>query len=131
VREVVVDAHSRPDIVVRAAGRTVAVIEVKALAGFGRRQLARYVEAEPAADAYVVLHPGRLALPVSEERWRAIAWEDVLIAYQASKHPWVSATASAWQEHLAAKVPMVGPDTVWNELKLGEDFKLALRARMS
>jgi hypothetical protein len=138
VREAAVDAESRPDIVLRAGGRALAVIEVKLLAGFGRRQLARYVEAEPGADAYVVLHPGRLALPPGrlalppgDERWRAISWEDVLAAHRASKHPWVAATASAWQERLTTALPVVGPDTVWNELEPGEDFKVALRARMS
>jgi hypothetical protein len=130
-REATVDAESRPDIVLRAGGRTAAVIEVKLLAGFGRRQLARYIEAEPGADAYVVLHPGRLALPPGDERWRAIPWEDVLAAYRASRHQWVAETASAWLEHLATALPVIGPDTIWNDLEPGEDFKLALRARMS
>jgi hypothetical protein len=130
-REATVDAESRPDIVLRAGGRTLAVVEVKLLAGFGRRQLARYVEAEPGADVYVVLRPGRLALARSDERWRAISWEEVLAAYQASGDPWVAETASAWQEHLATALPVVGPDTIWNNLQPGEDFKLALRARMS
>ncbi len=130
VREAVVDSDSRPDVILRSGGASLAVIENKVLAGFGRRQLARYVDADPAAERYVVIHPGRLALTV-DDPWRSIPWEDVLAVYADSSNPWVATTATAWREHLEAALPVVGPDTVWNRLRPGEEFALALRARMS
>lgn len=130
VREAVVDTGSRPDLVLRVGGRSLAVIENKLLSGFGRRQLDRYVRADPDADCYVVIHPERLALTV-DDPWRAISWEDVLAAYSESTSRWVATTAAAWREHLDTALPVVGPDTVWNRLVPGEEFSLALRARMS
>jgi hypothetical protein len=63
--------------------------------------------------------------------WRGLTWEDVLTAYASSNHQWVADTARAWLNHLDEAVPSVGPGTIWNDLRSGEDFVIALRARMS
>jgi hypothetical protein len=131
-RESRVDPVSRPDIVLAAGGALVAVIEVKVLAGLGPRQLERYHEAAPGADVYVLVCPERLAIPLQDGGpWRALTWEALLLAYEGSDHSWVAATARAWRLHLDSALPKVGPGTVWNDLRQGEDFVIAMRTRMS
>jgi hypothetical protein len=131
-RELAVDSANRPDIVLTVDGRCVAVIEVKVLAGLGTKQLLRYQKAEPGADVYALLYPERLVIHLPEANpWRGLTWETVLTAYGRSDHPWVATTARAWLRHLDTALPKVGPDTVWNDLRLGEDFVIAIRARMS
>jgi hypothetical protein len=131
-REIAVDSANRPDIVLTVDGASVAVIEVKVLAGLGTKQLARYQTAEPGADVYALLYLERLAIHLSDAHpWRGFTWETVLTAYERSDHPWVATTARAWLRHLDAALPKVGPGTIWNDLRLGEDFVIAIRARMS
>ncbi len=131
-REVAVDRANRPDMVLSHHGHRVAVIEVKVLAGLGHRQLLRYQAAEPGAGVYVLLHPRRLALDIADAPdWMGLDWEDLLGAYCASADPWVAQTSSAWSNHLNSSMPRVEATTVWNDLREGEDFVLALRARMS
>lgn len=131
-REAAVDSANRPDIVLCADGMCVAVIEVKVLAGLGARQLARYRAALPGAKVYALIYPERLAISLTEaDAWRGLPWETVLRAYQRSSHSWAAATAQAWLGHLSTSLPRVGPGTTWNDLRLGEDFVIALRARMS
>jgi hypothetical protein len=113
-------------------GVCVAVIEVKVLAGLGTQQLVRYQTAEPGADVYALLYPERLVIHLPDgHQWHGLTWETVLTAYARSDHPWVATTARAWLEHLDATLPKVGPGTIWNDLCLGEDFVIAIRARMS
>ena len=113
-------------------GARVAVIEVKVLAGLGPRQLERYREAVPGADVYALVHPERLPVPLhGVGPWRGLTWEALLRAYEDSAHPWVAATARAWRRHLDSALPKVGPGTRWNDLRQGEDFVIAMRARMS
>lgn len=131
-REAFVDPASRPDIVLTIGGDRIAVIEVKVLAGLGARQLERYSEAVPDAEVYALVHPERLAFPLDDANpWRGLTWEALLRAYENSDHSWVAATARAWRHHLDSALPKIGPATVWNELCEGEDFVIALRARMS
>jgi hypothetical protein len=131
-REASVTEADRPDIVLTAAGTRVAVVEVKVLAGLGRRQLERYLEAVPGADVYALVYPERLAIPLHDAgSWRELTWEAVLRAYEGSDNPWVSATARAWRHHLDSALPKVGPETRWNDPRDGEDFVIAMRARMS
>jgi hypothetical protein len=131
-REVALDTETRPDMILTAGDDRVAVIEVKVLAGLGTGQLARYEAAEPDADVYALLYPGRLVIDIADARpWRGLTWESVLTVYASSGHPWVAGTARAWLGHLGAVLPEVGPGTVWNDLRPGEDFVIALRARMS
>jgi hypothetical protein len=129
-REVAVDSANRPDIVLAVDGVRVAVIEVKVLSGLGANQLLRYQNAEPGADIYALLYPEGLVLPLAEP-WRGLTWETVLAAYTRSDHPWVAPTAQAWLRHLDAALPEVGPGTAWDDLHIGEDFVIAIRARMS
>jgi hypothetical protein len=71
--------------VLQAAGRRVAVIEVKVLSGLGFRQLDRYAEAVPGADRYIVVFPERLTVDVSAQpRWRPLTWEAILRRYSLS-----------------------------------------------
>lgn len=87
-REVVVSSSDRIDLVIEGSGRTLAVIEVKVLAGLGRRQLERYAAAVPGADRYVLLVPKRLPVHISSApAWHAVTWEAVLMAYQKSTKP--------------------------------------------
>jgi len=43
----------------------------------------------------------------------------------------VATCATAWLDHLDRCLPKVRADTVWNDLTDGEDFVIAMRARMS
>jgi hypothetical protein len=131
-REAFVDSANRPDIVLTADGVRIAVIEVKVLAGLGPRQLERYHEAVPDADVYTLVYPERLAIRLHDAGpWRGLTWETLLRAYEESDHSWVAATARAWRRHLDSALPKVGPGTRWNDLRQGEDFVIAMRARMS
>lgn len=131
-REAAVDAKNRPDFVLDAGVRTVAVVEIKVLAGVGYQQLGRYEEAVPDAEQYVVITPGRLGLDVAKhEHWNVVTWESVLDAFAASDHPWVQQTALAWQSHLDVALPHVDGSTVWGELEPGADFVTSMRTRMS
>ena len=131
-REASVDSANRPDIVLTVDGDRIAVIEVKVLAGLGPRQLERYHAAVPDADVYALIYPERLAVPLHGAKpWRELTWETLLRAYEGSDHSWVAATARAWRHHLDLALPKVGPETRWNDLRQGEDFVIAVRARMS
>lgn len=131
-REVAFDAESRPDVVLERNGSRIAVVEVKLLSGLGQQQLDRYYEAEPGAMAYVVVFPERLVIDsVLKDPWRPLTWEAILDAYAASANPWVAATASAWSAHLDEALPVVDESTRWNEIDFGDDFRLAMRVRMS
>jgi hypothetical protein len=131
-REVAVNPDSRPDLVLQVDGACVAVIEVKVLAGLGARQLERYREAEPSAEVYALVYPEHLSAPPhATGLWQGLTWETVLGSYEGSGHPWVAATARAWRCHLDAALPKLGPQTRWNDLREGEDFVIAMRARMS
>ncbi|MFD6730239.1 hypothetical protein [Micromonospora aurantiaca (nom. illeg.)] len=131
-REVAVDPASQPDIVIERQGQRVAVMEVKVLAGLGTFQLERYAAAVPDAAVYVLVFPGRLVIDVgSGSGWRTLTWETLLEAYKASTNSWVATCATAWIAHLAGALPAVDAATAWNDLMPGEDFVIALRARMS
>ncbi len=60
-----------------------------------------------------------------------MTWEAVLGAYRTSQNTWVATSAAAWLEHLDVSLPKVDAGTAWNDLADGEDFAIALRARMS
>jgi PD-(D/E)XK nuclease superfamily len=131
-REAPVNSANRPDIVLTADGACVAVIEVKVLAGLGPSQLERYHDAAPGAEVYVLVHPEYLPVPLpGASPWRGLTWEALLQAYEDSGHSWVAATARAWRRHLDSALPQVGPGTRWDDLRPGEDFVIAMRARMS
>ncbi|MFI5735414.1 PD-(D/E)XK nuclease family protein [Kribbella sp. NPDC051587] len=131
-REIAISAADRPDILIQNDGRTLAVIEVKVLAGLGPRQLDRYIEAAPDAERYALIMPAHLPIHLpAAGRWLPVTWESVLDAYQRSSNQWVVQTAVAWLEHLGDCIPAVGADTPWNALRPGEDFVIALRTRMS
>lgn len=132
LREHAADSKNRPDLVLQEEGRPDVVVEVKVLSGFGARQLARYVDAHPEARAYVLVSSAVLVLDVSgDETWTGATWEDLLDAYSASSDGWVAQTAQAWRVHLRSSMPTVDGGTVWDDLRDGEDFVIALRARMS
>jgi hypothetical protein len=81
---------------------------------------------------YALIYPERLVIDVGNAyTWRGLIWESVLRAYERSDHPWVATTARAWLGHLDTALPKVGPGTIWNDLRAGEDFVIAIRARMS
>jgi hypothetical protein len=63
--------------------------------------------------------------------WRGLTWETILQAYAGSRDAWVSTSATAWLAHLDTSLPKVDAETVWNGLIPGEDFVIAMRARMS
>ena len=137
-REVVVPTGTgrrsdRLDLLLRRDGQNVGVIEAKLLSDLGPKQLDRYLAAFPGADVYRVLHLGRLPVNLRQSApWASLTWEDVLVAYARSAHPWVSATAEAWIGQLDVLVPKVDAATVWNDvLDDAPGFELALRARIA
>jgi hypothetical protein len=131
-REVAIDAANRLDILIQSGTRTLAVLEIKVLSGLGRRQLERYCQAEPDADVHVVLFPQHLSLDLGgSPAWTGLTWEAFLSAYSTSTNVWVALAARAWAHHLEAALPRVGAATVWNALRDGEDFVVAMRARMA
>lgn len=131
-REVPIPPRDRLDLMIRADGHPLAVIETKLLSGLGPRQLERYASAIPDADHYFVLHPRRLGgLVTSSSGWSSLTWEAVLAAHALSDHPWVAETARAWSAHLDAALPHVATDTRWNDIRNGDAFGLGLRTRMA
>jgi hypothetical protein len=131
-REARGSGKDRIDLLVHDGGELGALIEVKVLSGLGRGQLDRYRTAHPDATAYRLVFPAQLPLhlPPSSE-WTSLTWDELLSAFTLSTNSWVAETATAWRAHLNAALPDVGPDTRWNDLQAGEDFVIALRARMS
>lgn len=130
-RESQAGGRDRVDLVVRLDGAVHAVVEVKVFSGLGLAQLDRYAAAVP-ANRYAFVHPQRLAVSVGPASvWQVVSWEQILDGFCSSPHPWVAETARAWRDHLDRAVPVVGGGTRWSELTEGEDFVVALRARMS
>lgn len=123
----------RLDLLLRRAGDDVAVIEVKLLSDLGPDQLNRYLAAFPGAETYRVLHLRSMGISQGNAApWQSLTWEDVLDAHSRSTHAWVAATAQAWAAQLEQLVPMVGPETVWNDVP--DDpagLELHLRARIA
>lgn len=131
-REVSVGPRDQLDLVLDVEGIACAVVEVKVLAGLGPWQLARYSDATPEVPSHILIFPDRLHVHASSKLgWKSVRWEELLDAFARSSDAWVSNTARAWRLHLASALPEVGPSTHWNRLALGEDFVIALRARMS
>lgn len=123
--------RDRLDLVVLLDDSVQAVIEVKVFSGLGPAQLDRYAAAVP-AKRYVFVHPERLAVYVgSNSAWQVVSWEQILERFCSSAQPWVCETARAWRDHLSSAVPSVDAETRWCDLAEGEDFVVALRARMS
>ncbi len=132
VREAPGSGKDRIDLLVHEGNKLRAVVEVKVLSGLGRRQLDRYRAAHPDARAYLLVFPRCLPLHLpSNSAWTSVTWDDLLSAFARSTNTWVSETAVAWKAHLDASLPQLGPHTRWNDLRAGEDFVIALRARMS
>lgn len=131
-REVESPHGDRVDLLVREGDRLRAVVEVKLLSGLGTEQLTRYRASFPGADRYVLVCLRGLPVHVRPAAgWDTVYWEDLLAGFGRSEDPWVRQTATAWAAHLRDAVPVVGSLTRWNDLCIGEDFVIALRARMS
>src|SRR5262249_50453411 len=120
------------DIVVHIDGVLKGVVEAKVLSGLGARQLDRYSSSYPNAVSYLVISPERLPIhPSAADAWRLVSWEFVLARFAQSSNVWVAETATAWLVHLTAALPEISADLRWNALRPGENFALAMRARMS
>jgi hypothetical protein len=131
-REARAGLKDRVDLLVHAGGELHAVVEVKVFAGIGPGQLHRYRQAFPDPHHHILIFPARLALDTADQAgWCGLTWEQVLGSFAASSHPWVAATAKAWLGYLDSAVPAVEGQTRWNDLREGEDFVIAMRARMS
>ncbi|MFZ1490053.1 MAG: hypothetical protein WAS51_08935 [Ilumatobacteraceae bacterium] len=131
-REVKASITDRHDIVLEVDGHAAAVIEVKVLSGLGGRQLARYEESAPTVDIFAIVFPQSLVVDTADRpRWRTVTWEALLTGYAQSASLWVADTARAWLNHIEAQLPAVGAATVWNQLRDGEGFVNAMRARVS
>ncbi len=108
------------------------VLEAKALSGLGGAQLHRYSTSYPDARRYRVVSPARLVIhPGSAHQWTPSTWEELLTPFTVSSRPWVADTAAAWLEHLEVGLPQLSAELRWNDLHEGENFALAMRARMS
>lgn len=130
-REVAV-GRDRIDLVITANGETRCVAEAKVLSGLGLNQLRRYRDAFPDAPHHVLISPERL--PIDAPRtsgWRSVYWEDLLRALTTSSVPHVAEIASAWLSYTDQEMPRLSADTRWNDLRTGEGFVIAMRARMA
>lgn len=79
-----------------------------------------------------MIYPKSLPVYVpSSSGWTATTWETVLGAFARSSNTWVAETARAWLTHVDLSMPRVGGDTTWNDVRDGEDFVVATRARMA
>lgn len=131
-REARGSGKDRMDLVVHDGEALRVLIEVKVLSGLARRQLDRYREAQPDAGDYLLIFPERLPLSVpADAGWRTLTWDAVLAEFAGSGQSWVAETAAAWLQQLRTTMPVVNAETRWNDLRDGEDFVIALRARMS
>jgi hypothetical protein len=121
--------------VVESEGRTVAVIEVKLLAGLGDEQLERYYQYvdEPDREScrFVAVSLQRIRLNTEHAaEWDNRTWEDLLAPFATSPVSWAATTAAAWLRHIDEAVSVVDGATVWNQID-GSDLYLALRLRSS
>jgi hypothetical protein len=131
-REAPAGGHGRIDLVFIVGTEKRCVAEAKVLSGLGLTQLRRYREAHPDASHHVVISLERLPVHVpASSGWHSVYWEDLLRAMIGSGNPWVAETASEWLSYVDRVVPPLSADTRWNDLRPGEDFVLAMRARMA
>jgi hypothetical protein len=131
-REVRAGERERVDLLVKIDGVLRTVLEAKVLSGLGTQQLARYSKSYDGAASYRLVYPCRLLIHAGDNTdWNGTTWESLLAAFVVSSNPWVAETATAWRDHLADALPRMDPDTRWNGLREGENFALAMRARMS
>ena len=126
-------ASDRPDLIVESSGRTIAVIEVKLLAGLAAEQLERYyhyvAEKDRERCRFLAVSLQRIRLDTTHaNEWINRTWEELIEPFAVSPVPWVATTAAAWLAHIESQVPAVDGATVWNEID-GVDLYLALRMR--
>ncbi|MFD4636211.1 hypothetical protein ACFWN2_02785 [Lentzea sp. NPDC058436] len=131
-REAPAGSGGRVDLLISAGGDKRCVAEAKVLSGLGLGQLQRY------RDHYLnVPHHVLITLehfPIDAPRsagWRSVRWEDLLRAFAGSSDPTVAETASAWLFYVDGEMPRLSADTRWNDLRDGEGFVIAMRARMA
>ena len=131
-REEVPRRGDRVDLVISVDGEQRTVVEVKVLSGVTARQLSGYEEAFPDVATRLLVFLERLLVTVPEgSAWRPVTWEELMRAFAGSADAWVAQTARAWLAHLEESVPALHSGTRWNDLTPGEDFVVALRARMT
>jgi len=131
-REAVEGGGSRLDLLVCEGDRTRVVVEAKVLSGLHRAQLRRYRERRSDAERYLIVYLARLPVHVlPESGWSTLTWESLLEGFANSTDAWVARTATAWRSYLDIAIPTVDEHTRWNDLRGGEDFVVAMRARMS
>ncbi|MGZ4524680.1 MAG: hypothetical protein ACXVXO_14900 [Mycobacteriaceae bacterium] len=131
-REVPTYGRDRLDLLISDSDGLRAVVEVKVLSGLGRGQLRRYRAAFPDAEQHVLIFPQRLPIHVAASTgWATLTWDRLLATFARSPNGWVAETALSWSDHLEHAMPRVDGQTGWNELRDGEDFVVAMRARMS
>jgi hypothetical protein len=131
-REVPAGGHDRVDLLVYVDDVLTTVLEAKVLSGLGHAQLERYSASYPGARSYRLIHPERLLIdPGASSGWTGTSWESILRAFAGSTHSWVRETAEAWLVHTARALPEVDARTRWNAVPAGDNFALAMRARMA
>ncbi|MGY2079891.1 PD-(D/E)XK nuclease family protein [Modestobacter sp. SYSU DS0657] len=124
--------RDRIDLIISVDGEIRCVIEAKVLSGLGYGQLQRYGDAYPDVHNRVFVFPERLPVHIGEQAgWREMTWEQLLRGLAVSEDAWVAHTAGEWLAHLERSMPQLGSETRWNDLNDGEDFVIAMRARMS
>lgn len=128
-REVRAGGRDRLDLVIDDGERLAVVLEAKVLHTVDVGQLRRY-ETVP-APVRVVVQLAQFAVDLPENLgWQVVTWERLLEAF--GRVPgWVGVTAMHWRAQLEQSVPHVHRCTIWNDLRDGDDFVLAMRARMS
>jgi hypothetical protein len=122
--------RDRTDLLVYVRTVPAAVIEVKVLSGLGRDQLLRYQAAYPDAGSFLLLSLERLPVAATVPGWRNLSWEALLGSFTRSDVPVVKAMATEWVHHIETSVSELTGRTIWNALRDGESFNIAMHARI-
>lgn len=131
-REAPAGGRDRVDLIISAGGEQRCIAEAKVLSALGLNQLKRYRDAYPDVAHHVLITSKHLPIDAPRSSgWRSVRWEELLHALASSSTPWVAATAAAWLGYLQAALPRLAGETRWNDLRPGEGFVIAMRARMS
>ena len=135
LREHSLGKAGRFDMLVMAGEFRWVAIEAKVLSEIDDSQLKRYEAAfaeHTQQPIYRILYSQRLGIERadrSEDLWEPVSWESLIEAYASSSNTWVSQTAKAWEDHIAAVCAVTGT-TIWNDIGAGENLVIALRTRL-
>ncbi|WP_266038509.1 hypothetical protein [Lentzea sp. NEAU-D7] len=131
-REASAGSGGRVDLLISVGNEKRCVAEAKVLSGLGLDQLRRYRDHFAGVPHHVLITLEHFPIDVpSSAGWRSVRWEDLLRALSRSSVPLVAQTASTWLSYVDGEMPRLSAGTRWNDLRDGEGFVIAMRARMA